>query len=140
VSRKSSLEIVDVSLAERNPRQLANFHLDAPEPGVHQDTTSLTIVGWVIGQESRPVGVEVTSGNVTVAHAAVDTRRDGVAEAYRGVPGAEAAGFRLSIEGDGSGEDELQVATVLEDGSRVAIGTIRARIVRPRRFHRLRRG
>jgi hypothetical protein len=132
VSKKSSLEIVDVSLAERDPRQLANFHLDAPEPGVRHDTTSLTIVGWVVGRESRAVGIEVTSGDITVANAPVDTRREGIAEAYRGAPGAEAAGFRLAIEGEGRGEDELLVRTVLEDGSRVAIGTIRAKVRRKR--------
>jgi len=139
LSKKSSLEIVDVTLAERDPRQLANFHLDAPKPGVHHDTTSLMIVGWVVGKETRPVGVEVTSGDVTVANAPVNTKREGVASAYRGAPGAESAGFRLAIEGEGRGEDELLVRTVLEDGSRVAIGTIHARVVRSKRVHGLRR-
>jgi hypothetical protein len=66
-------------------------------------------------------------------------RRDGVAEAYSGAPGAEAAGFRLTMDGEGKGEDELLVRVVLEDGNRVPIGTIRAKVLRRRWLDALRR-
>jgi hypothetical protein len=138
VSKKSSLEILDVSLADRGRSDSARFHLDAPTPGAHQDSTSLMIVGWVVSRESRPVNVEVVSGDTTVAQAPIDVKRERVAEAYQGAPGAEAAGFRLTIEGEGKGEDELLVRAVLETGSRVPIGTIHAKVLRRKWFHALR--
>ena len=137
---KGGLEVLDVNVAETAPRDLAKFHLDAPKPGVQNESTSLTIVGWVVGRESRPTKVEVVSGDTTVAQAPVDVRRDGVAEAYSGAPGAPAAGFRLTIDGEGKGEDELLVRAVLDDGNRVPIGTIRTKIRRHRWFDALLRG
>jgi hypothetical protein len=138
--RGSSLEVLDVGLSESGPSDPAKFHLDAPEPCVQPDSTTMTIVGWVVGRKSRPVKVEVISGDTTVAAAPVDVRRDGVAETYSDAPGAQAAGFRLTMDGEGKGEDELLVRAVLEDGNRVPIGTIRTKIRRRRWFDALLRG
>jgi copper(I)-binding protein len=84
--------------------------------------------------------VEVMSGDTTVAQAPIDVKREWVADAYQSAPGAQTAGFRLTIEGEGKGEDELLVRAVLEDGTRLPIGTIRAKVLRQRWFHAIRRG
>jgi hypothetical protein len=132
------IEVVDVSVAKQNKEHLRGAQLDRPVTGARLDSGTLTIVGWIVGQNSRAVAVEVTSGDEVVGQAPVESKRPGLVKAFSDTPEAGSAGFRLILHADGKGVSDLQVTGVLEDKTRVPIGTIRVRLAR-RRMLSLRR-
>jgi hypothetical protein len=94
------------------------------------ENAPLRIVGWAVGARSPVREVEVVSEHKIVGKAPVEIHRPGVADRFKGVAGADAAGFDLKLEPGGRGVSELLVTAVLEDGSRSAIGTIRVDVTR----------
>jgi hypothetical protein len=126
------IEVVDVSVAKQDKDHLRGAHLDRPVTGARLDPGSLTIVGWIVGQNSRAVAVEVESGDEVVGQAPVEIKRPGLVKAFGDTPGAGSAGFRLTLRANGKGMSDLQVKAVLEDRTRVPIGTIRVRLARRR--------
>jgi Methyltransferase domain len=61
-----------------------------------------------------------------IESASVDVNRPDVATAFPEIPGAEQSGFRTTVTIPDIGENELLVRAILQDESRVLLGTIRA--------------
>jgi predicted SAM-dependent methyltransferase len=131
---KRATKIVDVSHSAE-----ANDHVKGRLRAAPHDQ-GLTITGWVFGHKSRAAEVEVLAGGEIVGRAPVDMKRPDIAKAFKENPQAETSGFRLILAPDGEGESELVARAVLEDGTRVPIGTVRAKTSRRGWLSTLRRG
>jgi Methyltransferase domain len=127
---KVNLEVLDVSTGVQGDGPLKAAHLDGPVAGYRRDGDSLRIVGWVVGDESPAREVEIVSDHTVVGRAPVNVPRPGVADRFPGLPGAEAAGFDMTLAAKGKGVSDLLVSAVLEDGTRAALGTIRVDVTR----------
>jgi hypothetical protein len=138
MAKQSTVEILDVGTSEEAKEHLRAFSLDRPSSTEHLDSGSLTILGWVVGRGSRAVAIEVLADEEIVGRAPVEIERGGVSRGFKDVPGANTAGFRITMQGAGKGEGDLVVRAVLEDETRVPFARIRARIGRPRRLRRRR--
>lgn len=124
------LQVLAVTDRGVDTEHLKACRIDAPTAGSHMDPNALRVVGWVLGESSPAKEVEVASGRTVVARAPVEISRPGVEELFPGFPGADAAGFDVTLAAHGRGNSELQVNAVLEDGTRAAIGTIQVNIPR----------
>jgi predicted SAM-dependent methyltransferase len=122
MARRESIRVVDVSLAQPD-NGLRKAHLDAPTAGEELDSNALKIVGWAVGKEKAVESVEVLASGEVVATTPVALERPGVASAYPDTPGAEKAGFRLVVQGNGEGRHELAVRGRV-DGEQAPIASI----------------
>jgi Methyltransferase domain len=127
---KANLEVLDVSTGVQGEGPLKAAHLDGPVAGFRTDGDTLRIVGWVVGDKSPAREVEIVSDHAVVGRAPVNVQRQGVADQFSGLPGADAAGFDMTLAAKGKGVSDLLVSAVLEDGTRAALGTIRVDVTR----------
>jgi predicted SAM-dependent methyltransferase len=124
VATGERIRVLDVSMAEGGTDELRACNLDSPTAGSRTETNSLRIVGWAVGRRAAVESVEVLASGEVVARAPLEIERPGIAEAYEDVPGADRAGFRLTVQGSGEGTHELTVMGVLADGAKVPLGAI----------------
>jgi predicted SAM-dependent methyltransferase len=136
VSRQERIRVIDVSTAEPEGG-LRKSHLDEPTIGAELDSNALKIIGWAVGKEKPVESIEVLAGGEVVATSPLTIERPGVADGFKGVPGADRAGFRLIVQGSGEGRHELSVRGLLEGGERVPIGSITLEIQRRGLFARM---
>jgi hypothetical protein len=129
-SMPASIDVTAVEVSGRDSSAILEGHLDGPIAGARFEGDALRIVGWVVGRDQAVREVEVVSEHDVVGRAPVEIARPGVAEKHAGAPGAEAAGFDLSLSAGGKGLSELLVSVLFEDGSRAALGVIRANVTR----------
>lgn len=126
-----TIDVTDVEVTAREEGDdLLAGHLDRPVAGDHFEGDALRIFGWVLGSRSPAKEVEVVSEHDVVGRATVEVPRQDIAKHHSGVPGAEAAGFDLTLAAGGKGPSELLVSVVLEDGSRAQLGVIKVDIAR----------
>ncbi len=121
------IEIVDVVKADLDAGQLRGHNIEAPKPGSRIDNDTIFVAGWVLGQGSPAVTVEVVHDGTVLQSAPIDIRRPDIEVGFPGVAGAEESGFRTAVAAANTGESELLVQAVLQDESRVPLGVIRAR-------------
>jgi alginate O-acetyltransferase complex protein AlgJ len=85
----------------------------------------LTIQGWVLGNSSLPLTVELSEGSGgTIVESPIDQPRDDIAEAFSDTPGASHCGFGVTLSPSGSGAGLVQVRVLFEDGSSAEFGTL----------------
>ncbi|HEU4736968.1 MAG TPA: hypothetical protein VFS48_08100 [Solirubrobacterales bacterium] len=94
------------------------------------DLGELGLQGWVVGRSDRPSGITVRGGEgELIARAPLGARRPDIAEAFPGVAGAEASGFRVQLAPHGRGTCSLYVFAILgEDDSEYLLGSIETRV------------
>ena len=131
-TRETSLEVLEVSITERDAELLESGFIDKPASGERPAYARLELSGWVIGRRSPATAVEIVSEGRVVGRAAVEGSRPDVAKAFEGFPRADECGFEATMEARGSGESDLMVRAVLEDGSRAVLGRVRVRASAPR--------
>jgi glycosyltransferase involved in cell wall biosynthesis len=118
-------EILDVSLAGTVSTRLCGCNIDTA-PGTKTGGHLVQLWGWVLGQESPAVAVELLNGSNVCRRVRVNIHRPDVAAAYPGVPGAEHSGFRIQASVLGlTPEIDFFLQAVLRDQTRVPIGIIR---------------
>lgn len=139
-SMKASLEVLDVSTEVLDRASLKAGHLDGPVAGYSTEGDALRIVGWVVGDGAAAKEVEIVSDHAVVGRAPVNVARQGVADQFAGLPGADAAGFDMMLAAKGKGVSELLVSAVLENGTRAALGKIRVDVTRHGMLSRLFKG
>jgi predicted SAM-dependent methyltransferase len=126
-----SIDVTDVKVTARDEgSDLLAGHIDKPAGGDRFEGEVLRISGWVLGRSSPAKEVEVVSEHDVVGRAPIDVPRPDIAAHHAGVPGAEAAGFELTLSAGGRGASELLVSVVLEDGSRAQLCVVRVDITR----------
>jgi glycosyltransferase involved in cell wall biosynthesis len=118
------LEIGEVTRAEEDPR-LRGWHLDRPRSGDVTDGRSLKLVGWALGQASPVVAVAVLHAETVIRRAPLGVERPELAVAFPDVPGADRAGFRVTVPVLGTKMvRELAVQAVLANQQRVPLGVL----------------
>jgi hypothetical protein len=139
-SNRALVEVLGVLPAELDQRDRLQQGLirGRINPQVGDDGASLTIVGWVLGRESRATEVELVSGSQVVGQTAVNESRPDVAKAFSDASDATSSGFRLTVAPEGEGESELLVQVALESGAKVPIGSVRVKVSRKGLLRRLR--
>lgn len=121
----AALEIRGVSTVEEIPEELLAYALDEPRLGVERSTFNVHFVGWVIGQLSRAVALEVHQGDRLIRRGPVDRPRDDVVAAFPTAPHAESCGFQVLVGVLALPHDaELTVKVILEDGTEVTIASV----------------
>jgi glycosyltransferase involved in cell wall biosynthesis len=122
------IEITDVSPIEQLPSGLRGHHLDAPKQGAVVEARALDIAGWVVGNGSRAVAIELLESGRVVQRIRVDFPRPDVAAIFPGVPKAHRSGFRATVNLFGTtSEVDLELDAVLKDGRRLTLATLRGR-------------
>jgi glycosyltransferase involved in cell wall biosynthesis len=106
------------------PPQLVGSHLEEPTVGTQADPGALRVSGWVLARHSPVVAVELHVADAIVARSASLGARPDIAAAFPGLPGADRAGFQLTIAGAWRETIQIRVLAVLADQSRCQIGTI----------------
>ena len=103
------------------PDVIRGSHLDMPSASGE----TLHVAGWVIGAGSRPLAVEIAHGGHLLAIAPVNVPRPDVAASHPGVAGAALSGFAWPVDVRALEDPyHLQLRAILEDGSRVRVGSI----------------
>jgi glycosyltransferase involved in cell wall biosynthesis len=122
-------EIVEVSLSDLDAERLWGRHIDLPKPSTQSEASALKLAGWVLGNESPAVAIElVHQGGKVMRRVPINHPRPDIARAFPNVPRAEESGFRATVSLLGATPElELWVRAVLKDQSRVPIGVIRGR-------------
>ncbi len=123
----TSVEVVDVSMAELDPKQLWGRRIDFPKSESYIPGQTVDVRGWVLGRSSLAVDVEVVYEGTVVQRVPLSISRPDIAEAFANVSAAEQSGFHATVSVPNKSESELLVQTVLQDDSRVPLGIIRAR-------------
>ncbi|MCC6312617.1 MAG: sulfotransferase [Thermomicrobiales bacterium] len=122
------MAIVDVqSIQPAAPEQerILAFAIDAPRLG-GRDVYDIEFAGWVLGRETPATGIEIHVEGTVIRRAPLDQQRIDVSRTYPDTPGSAISGFRtwVSVIGIEPGA-ALQLRAVLEDGSRVRLGTVK---------------
>jgi glycosyltransferase involved in cell wall biosynthesis len=122
------LEISDVSLVEPLPAELRGRFLDEPKRGAVLDARAVDLLGWVLGEESKAVAVELTLGGSVFWRTPVQIERPDVAEVFPDRAEAGRAGFKATLNLIGADRVvELGVQAVLAGQRRVPLAKIEAR-------------
>lgn len=122
------VEILDVSVVEPVPNGLRGRFIDRPIEGSVVDAHVIDLLGWVLGERTSAVAVELVTDDRVFWRAELGEPRPDLAEAFPDHSEAGEAGFRTTINALGTApEFELEVRAVLHDQTRIPIGTIRGR-------------
>src|SRR4030095_12922462 len=125
----ATLDILDVTPADRTAERLWGCSIDQPVRGAQVGSRSVDLLGWVLGRQSPAVAVEVVHEGVVLRRVSLNSSRPDVATVFPHVPGAERSGFPTTPTPPTiKPELELLVQAVLQDQSRVALAFIRTRL------------
>jgi len=120
------VEILDVSVSR--PAQLHGAFIDEPKPGAVLDAHGVDLLGWVLGESTRVLAVELSMDGKVFWRAAVRAERPDLAAAFPDYPDAARAGFRTTLNLIGTPQDfEVELAAVLKGQRRVPFGIVRGR-------------
>src|SRR5688500_9309113 len=108
------LEIREVAVAELATTLLRGRSIDLPQPGSVVEGAALDIAGWVLGQDTPALAVELVHAGRVARRVPVGVRRPDVAAAFPTVAAAELSGFQTALPVLGpAAELELEVRAVL---------------------------
>lgn len=120
---------VEILAVEQPPPMreiLDDAHIDRPTVHVVKGAELVSVIGWTIAGASRAVAVEIAYRNRILAVAPVDVPRHDVEVSHPGAEGV--SGFQRNIDvSDLAPEFELTLRAILEDGGRVALGSVKVR-------------
>jgi hypothetical protein len=117
-------EVQEISLLPERSQRLLGFEIDSPAAGTREDHYVIHVVGWVVGRDAAAVSVEIVHGDRLLRTVPVRGPRADVAAAL-GVPGETDCVFHALVSLIGLRLDPtLSFIVVLDDGSRISVGSI----------------
>ena len=123
----STYEVLNVTSMEP-AAELRGFEIETPQTGGEGDVYVLSIGGWVAARETRPVAIEVVYHDRVLRTSPIKGIHLDVAARYPEMPVVLGGGFHALIGLLGLKlESELFVRAVLEDETRVPLGSIAIR-------------
>jgi len=123
-----AVEITEVLMAPAPAPGLLRYHLDAPTAGKSTDIYAVPFEGWVMTEDSPPVGLEITRPEAFVDTLPIGVPRPDLQKIYPDLGWARASGFRSAITSLRlPHEFELDVSVVCADGARIPLFTVRGR-------------
>jgi hypothetical protein len=122
------IQVLSVALPKEPPDKLRGCSIDVPTAGSGSDVFVLRIRGWVLGRSSRAVRLEVLYEDRVIREVPIRAARPDVALSHPEIPEAKDCGYITLVGVVGfTPEFELRLRAVLEDQSRVNVGSITAR-------------
>ena len=119
------LEITEVSQATP-AGGLRGSYIDRPVVGAGTHATTFGIAGWVLGARSPAREIQVMEDGLPARTIPISVARPDVVAVHRGAP--EVSGFESTVSTLGlESEFTLRLDAVLEDGTRVDVGSLRGR-------------
>jgi hypothetical protein len=101
------------------------FNIERPKEGELILGDVFLVGGWVVGNSSRAIEVNLLLSEVVVAVGLVDIDRPDVGRAFPAVEDAKSSGFRMEIPVVSlQGASELNLIAKLEDGTQVPLADI----------------
>jgi sulfotransferase family protein len=120
-------EVQDISLLPERSDHLLGFEIDSPPVGSSEDLYVLHMIGWAVARDSPAAAVEIVHNERVIRTVPVRGPRADVAERL-GVPQQTDCVFHALVGLLGLGlEPILSLAVVLQDGTRVSVGSITVR-------------
>ena len=127
MTRPPTLRIEDIYLHKRDDSVLWGASIDLPKISDTGDTYSLSIVGWVLGRNSRAVAIEWLHAGSMLGRAPITFDRPDIATAFPDALDALRSGFRASLSTVRLPQQaDLFIQAVLADETRVPIAVIRS--------------
>lgn len=135
------VEVLDVSLAERDGELLAGCSIDVPRSGARSDSYALDVQGWIAANGAPAVAVELSRGGgkpwplggLRPWQVPLDVDRSQVAAAHPELDSAAIRGFHTAVNSLRLPPDfELTLHAVLSDETRIEVASIRGRRARLR--------
>ena len=123
----SFIEVVEVSIAEPDYDRLWGSSIDLPRRGYRLEGRHVEIAGWVLGKSSPAVGVELVIGGEVVRRSRLNANRPDLAAGFSQVADADHGGFRVELVMPREASAEVEVRSVLRDGTRHRIGGLALR-------------
>ncbi|MDJ0680031.1 MAG: glycosyltransferase [Xenococcaceae cyanobacterium MO_167.B52] len=90
------IEIISVTLTTVPESKLLGFFIDEPKIG-SLETNFLNIVGWVIGNISEAVSLQVVCNSKVINSCAINQTRNDVAQAYPQIAASNNSGFSTTL-------------------------------------------
>lgn len=118
------VEVINVSMAPRNPQWLWGCSIDTPKVGDTADVYAIDIGGWALGRKSCIVAVNIVydGGSRSVP---LEFARPDVTKHFPEVENTERCGFWTKISVLGIAPDsEIHIEAIFEDESHIILGTI----------------
>ncbi|NEO52709.1 MAG: hypothetical protein F6K54_06225 [Okeania sp. SIO3B5] len=120
------VEVAGVELLKPVSSLLHGCYLDRPKKGQIFQQNTIKLAGWVVGNNSPAVAVEIISNGQVIQTASINKQRSGVAKAYPQVAHAKTSGFSTEIQVISlPKESELTLQAILKDKSRVPLGSLK---------------
>ncbi|HEY9629584.1 MAG TPA: tetratricopeptide repeat protein [Coleofasciculaceae cyanobacterium] len=124
-----SIGITQVTKSHADSEWLAGWSIDTPVQGKNYKI-GLPIRGWVIGQYSDAIAIEVVHNNQIIYKLAIDVYRPDVKEIYAHHAKSGRSGFSGIINcADVDVPNEVVLQVVLADQKRVYLGTIHSQML-----------
>lgn len=137
-SRKFVVEVLGVEPENAADQQRLQRGLIRGQIRPRADDGTLTISGWVFGQDSRARTVELIAGSSVVVQTEVNRNRPDVASAFPDVPDAATSGFQLAVRPSSPGVSRLTVQARLDSDETVPIGSVEVKVFQKGLLRRLR--
>ncbi len=122
-----SLKVLNIDLLNQHFEKLHNFTLDCPKENTQTTSQMLNFAGWVVGQTSPAVMIEVLYNGQALLKSPVEIYRLKVAQLYKGIIGSDRSGFQgcIPVESFPLGEFEINIQVVLKDTSTIPVAVIK---------------
>jgi hypothetical protein len=121
------VETIEAQTVGRPQPELLGAYIERPETGAQADVYMLHVSGWVLGKRSSAVAVEVLHDGELLRSAPVRGARADIESEFGIGPGIDAEYHALVGVLGLPPVFELELVAVLEDETRTAIGSVRAR-------------
>lgn len=127
LSYKPEVEILDVKIFfENDPILLSGFNIEFPVKSSTVHEYQIPVSGWVVGNRSPVVAVEVMNDSIVLQQVSINQSRPDVSKIYSDNPSALQSGFITKVDIDKMPlEAELVIEAVFADLKRVALGKIK---------------
>jgi hypothetical protein len=129
MSLNSLVEILDVVKRPKPNRDLVwGFNIEKPTKTYRTDKYEILVSGWVLGNQSQVLGVEIISDGSLVQFIPVGNPRPDVLREFPEAESTNTPGFSSTISVDQMPtENELVVQAVFSDHNRLLLGSIKFR-------------
>ncbi|MDT9270898.1 MAG: protein arginine N-methyltransferase [Limnospira sp. PMC 1234.20] len=129
VNYRPEVEILDVQIFfENDSILLSGFNIELPVKSSIVNEYQIPLSGWVLGNKSAVVGIEVLSDGLVLQQVAIHQSRPDVAQVFPNNPLALNSGFitQINVNEMPVGEKlSLSIEAVFIDGERLALGNIK---------------
>jgi len=121
----SVIEIINVTLPQKNPPSLWGSWIDSPTKESQSIIHTIKVSGWALGKKEITTAIELSLGERVIKTIPVNEKRADVAQLFPDIVNAEQCGFSTTLGLIGLPlKGNLNCKAVLRDQTKVQIGVI----------------